>query len=277
MYRLKRLSTARRGDTVIEVTFAIVIFSLVAVGAIALMNSSTNTAQASLEITMTRSEMAAQAEALRFIHNAFTMERSLVPSNQQYVELWRTISALALLNRNSVGNPGISSYPISSCESAYKWVSDDSIFADRAFIINVRNIRAISSSTPNWQDELNTIIIFSSTSGQYDSANADVNTNSFEVTPLYPRIVYTASGGSSPDNSTTGNLAADQSTFTRIHKAQGIWIVPVASGNLSSQGVPEFYDFHIRTCWYAPGKKAPSTIGTIIRLYNPEHFEAQDV
>ena len=63
-------------------------------------------------------------------------------------------------------------------------------------------------------------------------------------------------------------------------RAEGIWIIAVRdktdSANSSANKnnvIPEFYDFHIRTCWTAPGRARPSTIGTIIRLYNPELVE----
>jgi len=60
-----------RGDTLIEVLFAITIFSLVAVGGISIMNQGTATSQRALEITLVRQEIDAQAEALRFLNSSF--------------------------------------------------------------------------------------------------------------------------------------------------------------------------------------------------------------
>lgn len=54
-----------RGDTIIEVMLAITIFSLVAMGAITIMNQGTNSAERSLEVTQVKQEIDAQAEALR--------------------------------------------------------------------------------------------------------------------------------------------------------------------------------------------------------------------
>jgi type II secretory pathway pseudopilin PulG len=68
---LNKLSNFQKGDTIIEVLFAITIFSLVAVGSMSIMNQGTQTAQRSLEITLVRSEIDAQAEALRFIHESY--------------------------------------------------------------------------------------------------------------------------------------------------------------------------------------------------------------
>jgi len=64
-----RLKT--RGDTLIEVLFAITIFSLVAVGSLAIMNQGSDTAQRALEITLVRNEVDAQAETLRFLNSSF--------------------------------------------------------------------------------------------------------------------------------------------------------------------------------------------------------------
>ena len=52
-------------------------FSIVAVVSINIMNSGLSSAQASLEITMARNEIDAQAEALRFIHDSYVTQRKL--------------------------------------------------------------------------------------------------------------------------------------------------------------------------------------------------------
>lgn len=63
--------TNERGDTLIEVLFAISIFSMVVVGALALMNQGTAASQRSLEITLVRQQIDAQAETLRFMHDSY--------------------------------------------------------------------------------------------------------------------------------------------------------------------------------------------------------------
>jgi len=60
-----------RGDTIIEVLFAVAVFAMVAVGCLSIMNQGTATAQRSLEITLVRQQIDAQAEAIRFIHQAY--------------------------------------------------------------------------------------------------------------------------------------------------------------------------------------------------------------
>lgn len=68
-----RLGTSQRqaGDTIIEVMFAVAVFAMVAVGCLSIMNQGVATAQRSLEVTLVRQQMDAQAEALRYIHQAY--------------------------------------------------------------------------------------------------------------------------------------------------------------------------------------------------------------
>jgi len=57
-----------RGDTLIEVLLGVAIFSLVAVGALSIMNQGSMMAQRSLEMTQVRNQIDGQAEALRFLN-----------------------------------------------------------------------------------------------------------------------------------------------------------------------------------------------------------------
>ena len=65
------IKKTQKGDTLIEVLFAVTVFSLVVVGALSIMNSSLATAQRSLEISLVRNQIDAQAEALRYIHDSY--------------------------------------------------------------------------------------------------------------------------------------------------------------------------------------------------------------
>lgn len=58
----------QRGDTIIEVMFAIAIFAFVAISSMAIMNQGIATGERALEITLVRQQINAQAEALRFVH-----------------------------------------------------------------------------------------------------------------------------------------------------------------------------------------------------------------
>lgn len=61
----------QEGDTIIEVLFAVAVFAMVAVGSLAIMNQGTAAAQRSLEITLVRQQIDAQADAIRYIHQAY--------------------------------------------------------------------------------------------------------------------------------------------------------------------------------------------------------------
>lgn len=70
MLALKR-ARIQAGDTLIEVLFAVTVFSLVAVGGLAIMNKGITTSQRALEITLVRQEIDAQAETLRFLQHSY--------------------------------------------------------------------------------------------------------------------------------------------------------------------------------------------------------------
>lgn len=59
-----------RGDTIIEVVFAVVVFSFVAISSLTIMNKGVAAGEKALEITLVRQQVNAQAEALRYIHEA---------------------------------------------------------------------------------------------------------------------------------------------------------------------------------------------------------------
>lgn len=61
----------KRGDTIIEVLFAISIFSLIAVGGLSIMNKGNTVTQRALEITLVRQQIDAQAETLRFLNSSY--------------------------------------------------------------------------------------------------------------------------------------------------------------------------------------------------------------
>ncbi len=60
-----------KGDTLIEVLFAVTVFASIVVVALSLMNQGVANAQRSLEITTVRQQMDGQAETLRFLHEAY--------------------------------------------------------------------------------------------------------------------------------------------------------------------------------------------------------------
>jgi type II secretory pathway pseudopilin PulG len=90
---LGRIRMHQKGDTLIEVLFAVTVFSLVAVGSLAIMNQGIATSQRALEITIVREEIDAQGQALRFMNNAYVA--SYETNQAQYpagpAEEWATM------------------------------------------------------------------------------------------------------------------------------------------------------------------------------------------
>lgn len=83
-----RVSRAQNGDTIIEVLFAITIFSLVAVGGLSLMNQGTGLAQRALEISLVRQQIDAQADALKYLNRAYVSDYG---QNGPATERWNSI------------------------------------------------------------------------------------------------------------------------------------------------------------------------------------------
>ena len=256
-----------RGDTLVEVMFAVGIFGLVAVSAISLMNRGLYSAQGALEISMARNEIDAQAEALRFIHNAYVSEQD--GSTEIYSKLWQEIKDLAY-TPSTLPENFFSGYNDIPCGNIYYNDDGENYLPSKSFVINPRLL-----SSDNIEDELNYAgginnIVVKNTS----------NSSKLQMSDVYPRLVY--ANTSSNEESEDGSYS-DINTNTRtnlyensdFYSAEGIWVTAVAEGGEGEEFVPDFYDFYIRTCWDAPGggrneRNSSSTISTTIRLYNPD-------
>lgn len=84
---------SQRGDTIIEVLLAVVVFSLVAVGAMTVMNQGTNSAQRALEISLVKQQIDAQAEALRTVQQDYFAAASGDADIGEQGEDWERITA----------------------------------------------------------------------------------------------------------------------------------------------------------------------------------------
>ena len=269
----------KRGDTIIEVTLALTVFSLISVLAIQLMDRDVALIQATLESEMARNEIDSQAEALRFIQKSYLSERELAGGEREFEDLWLKLSRDHSTTVSKAGSglanapANISQYTSVDCSTYYETDSGTihSLFKDRAFVINTRKL----DPTPANISE--TVI------QSFDGATK--NTSTFTEAPLYPRIIYSRGSTSTTDSSFLSEYypagtSPSNTTYDKVVRAEGIWVIAAqAETNSSTPGefvdAPEFYDFHIRTCWFAPGHDRPSTIATTIRLYNPELIEGQ--
>ena len=253
------------GDTLVEVLFAIAVFSLVSVLALNVMSAGLKTTEGAMEVAQSRSEIDAQAESLRFIHNAFTLERELVIEKQQYRTLWKYLT-----DSTSSANNGMANEPdklpelsVNTCDEVYDG-GNKSIFKSglTAFIIDTRNIDQSSASKLNKER-----IVISTRNG---------NQNKFTTTKTYPRVLYTTASGSASGANNSEEQIYEQGDYRYVAAAEGIYIIAIRDRSNNAKianTIPEFFDFHIRACWYSPDRDNPTTIGTIIRLYNPEIVE----
>lgn len=240
-----------RGDTLVEVMFAVAIFGLVAVGAISAMNQGLYSAQTALEVTMARSEIDAQTEALRFIHSAYLADQD--ETTNPYAALWKELTSNHYTYNGGGSSNAIDSdfyasnnYNNASCSDIY---NNSIAIKDKSFVINpllLGDPSAVNNNTGN-------VLI------KYDSS-----TNPLRQTSTYPRIVYTDNTGSTDED----NLSGDTSR-TVFSSAEGIWVTSIAhyDGVLTK---PQYYDFYVRTCWDLANGNGSSIVSTTIRLYNPE-------
>jgi hypothetical protein len=250
------------------------------------MNKGVATAQSSLEVVMARNEIDSQAEALRFIHSGFLAERELDSSKQQFVELWRKLTQSTFVGGFAIDPNQLAPLTTNSCESLYDY--DGAIARNKGFVINTRLIQpshtifdyeGFLGDDASYSDFMNEIII---------SSTAITAGDIWQPSPVQPRIIYTYrslndSDASAPiyddeygtisDGSMTESNLAEH-LYRRVARVEGVWVVAVRGGQIYPNDQAEYYDFHIRTCWNAVGRIAPTTIGTIVRLYNPEIIEA---
>lgn len=114
-----RLSTRRseQGDTIIEVLFAVAVFAMVAVGAMAIMNQGTGMAQRSLEVTLVRQQIDAQAEAIRYIHQAYVASYPATPTG--IAAEWTKMKAKGVAQASQFGQISGSSCPSTLPANAY--------------------------------------------------------------------------------------------------------------------------------------------------------------
>lgn len=73
----------QRGDTIVEVMFAFAALSAIIVGGLAIMNQATAVALRSLQVTLVRQEVDAQADMLRYVHDAY-----LVAQDSEAGKVW---------------------------------------------------------------------------------------------------------------------------------------------------------------------------------------------
>ena len=243
----------KKGDTLIEVTLAVGIFSMVAIAIVSVMSSGTTGAQTALETTLTREEIDAQAESLRFIQASSIADTDT--DNKRFSKLWQKITDNAVSPSSD-----LLQYAPETCASLYN--GDGEIQKYNGFVINNYKLGTFSEST------LSSVYI-----------SAIENPGYFTQASTYPRLVFNNS------NSALDNVTSSSNSF---YRAEGLYIIAVKEDStgggyrpttvVDGDGVtnrPAFYDFYIRSCWYGINATEPSTISTVIRLYDPTAIVAK--
>lgn len=255
---MQQIVRVRRGDTIIEVLVAITIFSIVSVSSMAVINQGMKHAQVALEMTMVRNEIDAQAEALRFIHNSYSSDRDFSISDQEYSKIWQSLE----------GDQEVK--PVAFNQKDCKEAVEEARKKKNTFVINTRTLR--KKNTNDKLVETENKIIFLQNSDE----------KIFSTAPLYPRIIYSQTATKDENNSDKKileNIEVDEANempkpFENIAKVEGIWVQGVPQNMQNNElKEPEFFDFHIRACWHSAGNITPTTMGTILRLYNPRYAE----
>lgn len=254
----------RFGDTLVEVTLAIGIFSMVAIAVVAVVNNSTSGAQSSLEVTVTREQIDTQAEALRFIHGSYISDvKADVSSDKNakanYTGLWRAITKRAIL-KSEVAE----FIKPSTCSSLY-----GKPLKNIGFIINTRRLNEVKETKTN--ETGGTTIGEVMITPDNDNDSPLFEKNIFRPTVTYPRLVFNNNKGST-------DALSDTDMSDKVMKyAEGLFIIPTIDEDSTTivtdttiQRGSAFFDFYIMSCWYPSNTERPSTISTVVRLYDPD-------
>lgn len=257
----------RRGDTLIEVMLAVGIFSMVAVAVISVMSGGTSSSQTALETTLAREEIDNQAEALRFIQRAYIGDVR-TGQNSPYGRLWQEVTNKAYNSGGAVAvqdlKAEISNYHPSDCKSLY----DGGEASQHGFVIDPKGFTSyetkFESSNESQRSQAINEVLVSYSSGKLQPAST------------YPHLIYGSHGNTDLDNA----LISDENTAigsSSLYRSEGIYVIAVKDPNDTNLanssghfGDSAYYDFYIRTCWYGTGDQSPSSISTVIRLYNPD-------
>ncbi|MBO7657203.1 type II secretion system protein [Candidatus Saccharibacteria bacterium] len=264
----------KRGDTLIEVALAIGIFSMIAIIVVSVVAASTSGAQSSLELTLTREELDAQAEALRFIHDSYvsgsqSKDTTATAPDNKYAKIWEAIKGLA----SSEGSVDLKYNP-ETCDELYDGNTGDMNLnypANKGFKPFVINTRLIDYNAC-FTDPLGA----SGCSSSPIIHTANSNTRKVFYPPsTYPRFLY---GSTDMDLSLLDQNR--HSIGSQIYRVEGIYIVATkGNSNVVDASNPDaatvssktaYYDFYIRSCWMPVNSDRASTISTVIRLYEPE-------
>lgn len=218
----------KQGDTIVEVLFAIAIFSFVAMVMMDVMQRGSLAAQMSLEITLARNAMNSQAEAVRFVNAAIhaRVREQEAGQGNVYTETWNEM----------ISHKGaVSDWNAMIVDQGGRKVCRD--IPSNAFVLDIKNL----------------------SSGQQAVKSGNVNLVRADV---FPRLLYADYTGSLTQSEKEQNVIVDNKRFD---KSEGIWMEVEEVGDMNKTTTA--YDFHIRSCWIGSGQLSPTTQGTIVRVH----------
>ena len=229
----------KKGDTLIEVTLAVGIFSMVAVAVVAVMSNGTSNTQTALETTLARAEIDAQAEALRFIQSsAATEDPNAIDS--KFSGIWNKIISMATDTKSGENYH----FAPTSCTELYDSSDGGKIYIanQNAFFVDLTKLDDYLNEPNKLDDCLN---------DPKENSNCPIITakeypDSFSLAETYPRVVDGKDG-----------------------KAEGIYVIARKDSKTVQTANDEKvspYDFYIHTCWNSSNSDRPSTISPVIRL-----------
>ncbi len=273
-----QLDKVKPGDTIIEVALSMAVFGAVALFSVEMMNSGLNKIQRTLETTMARTAIDSQTEALRFIHNNYLAERNFADSTAQFQRIWEQLKGASRNPRDIKAGDTVNSFDVNtytSCDEIYS--NAGQIKQYKAFVINPRYIvpdygdnvsyNGVKYTYGNGSNSDDTGILKNIIIGGNDT---EEQSSLMTYSQIYPRIIYSAKKG---DSKNTDNSSLKEANIYQVAESvQGLWDIVVYS-NERNKDRSEYFDFYINTCWNAAGTHVPSTITTIVRLYNPEVIE----
>ena len=255
----------KKGDTLVEVTLAVGIFSLIAIAVASVMSGGSASAQLALETTLAREEIDTQADAIRFIHATYSANKD--SQDHPYVKLWREITQRAIdlsdYDSSTDDLKAILQYAPLSCSELY---DTNSPALKSAFVINPRQFNQLTDDIGTTNFTKNLVLY------KYNTTNQ----NNFVQASTHPRLIFGSATGTNDDNA----VLADSSFPTNLLRVEGIYVVPVIdpdSTNIvdvidkeETTRKAAYFDFYIRTCWYGSRTDDPSAISTVIRLHDPD-------
>lgn len=231
----------QRGDTIVEVVFAVTVFAMVAVGGITLMNHGEAVTERALEIDLVRAQIGEQADALHYVHDAYITSSD---PRSQPVTIWHDVTAYATSGAVQ------SLAAISNGQQCVLPSIPATNSAGAPFALDARKLNGQSANGKNTDSPVLTFAGWSVTKGDVPLSQPPGGVPAGYQSVTYAQVRYPS-----------------MTDYNQQAVSQGIWIQAVYIKGTTSQ--PGYYDFHISACWQATGSANPMTLGTIVRLYDP--------